>query len=137
MLEMQLLLKCADLSNTLRPLGEARRWAARVTDEMFAQGDRERAGGLDVTGTCDRRTQSRVGLQVGFIDAVAGPFLRGLAGRYPGLGGLVRQLEENRRGWETCTDEGLLAEVGAAAGYPATKLDLVGVIRCKSGVNQA
>ena len=111
--EMQLLLKCADISNSIRPMGEAREWAARATEEMFEQGDLERASGLEVTGTCDRRTQSRVGLQAGFVDGVVGPLLRGMAGRYPGLGGLVAQLEENRREWGVCTDEGLLREVAA------------------------
>jgi hypothetical protein len=80
---------------------------------MFEQGDLERASGLEVTGTCDRRTQSRVGLQAGFVDGAVGPLLRGMAGRYPGLGGLVAQLEENRREWGVGTDEGLLREVAA------------------------
>ena len=117
--EMQLLLKCADISNAFRPMGEAREWAARATEEMFEQGDLERASGLEVTKACDRRTQSRVGLQVGFIDWVVEPFLRGLAGRYPGLRGLVGQLEDNRLAWGSCTDEELLR--GAAATFDAPR----------------
>ena len=36
-LEMELILKCADISNVLKPFPVARRWALRVTDEFFAQ----------------------------------------------------------------------------------------------------
>ena len=46
--EMQLLLKCADVSNVLKPFEVAREWAVRVTDEFFAQGELERATGLEV-----------------------------------------------------------------------------------------
>jgi hypothetical protein len=63
-LEMELIIKCADISNVLKPFPVARRWALRVTDEFFEQGDVEHARGMDVTPSCDRSTASRVGLQV-------------------------------------------------------------------------
>ena len=62
---------------------------------------------------CDRSTQSRVGLQKGFIDFVAGPFHRAVAQQLPGLAPLVRQMEENRRAWDEVTDESLVEEVEA------------------------
>ena len=45
---LQLLLKCADISNVAKPLGAAREWGVAVTDEVFAQGDMERALGIEV-----------------------------------------------------------------------------------------
>ena len=62
---------------------------------------------------CDRTTQSRVGLQKGFIDFVAGPFHRAVAQQLPGLAPLVLQMEENRLAWDNLTDEKLLFEVDA------------------------
>jgi hypothetical protein len=66
-----------------------------------------------VTPMCDRTTQSRVGLQKGFIDSVAGPFHRAVAQQLPGLAPLVRQMEENRRAWDEVTDGSLVEEVEA------------------------
>jgi hypothetical protein len=111
LLEMQLLLKCADISNAFKPFGVAREWAVRVTDELFAQGDLERAQGLEATPMCDRGAQSRVALQRGFIDGVVAPLLRGMAELRPGLRPQLEQLEANRRRWDDYTDEALLAEV--------------------------
>ena len=42
------MLKCADVSNVTKDFPTAREWGVMVTDEMFAQGDRERAEGLEV-----------------------------------------------------------------------------------------
>ncbi|KAJ1466431.1 hypothetical protein T484DRAFT_1861651, partial [Baffinella frigidus] len=54
----------------LKPFDVARRWALRVTDEFFLQGDVEREFEMEVTPMCDRATQSRVALQTGFIKMV-------------------------------------------------------------------
>ena len=36
-LAMELMVKCADISNVIKPPEVARRWALRVTDEFFQQ----------------------------------------------------------------------------------------------------
>ncbi|KAJ1472019.1 hypothetical protein T484DRAFT_1976402 [Baffinella frigidus] len=108
-LEMELIIKCADISNVLKPFPIARRWALRVTDEFFAQGDVERARGMHVTPFCDRRTASRVGLQVGFIDAVCAPFFDAMATLYPGLGIDVERMHANRQRWASYSDTDLEA----------------------------
>jgi hypothetical protein len=48
------LLHAADLSNPCRPYPLSRRWSVLVTDEFFAQGDRERRLGLPVSPMCAR-----------------------------------------------------------------------------------
>jgi hypothetical protein len=56
----------------LKPFPIAKKWAMRVTDEFFLQGDQEKAKNLPLTPMCDRGTQGRVALQKGFIDFVIG-----------------------------------------------------------------
>jgi len=46
----------------------AARWALRVTDEFYAQGDAERAADLPISVRCDRRQTSRVAAQLAFKD---------------------------------------------------------------------
>ena len=45
---LQLVVKCADVSNVTKEFSVAREWGLMVTDEMFAQGERERDEGLEV-----------------------------------------------------------------------------------------
>ena len=45
---LQLVVKCADVSNVTKGFSVAREWGLMVTDEMFAQGERERDEGLEV-----------------------------------------------------------------------------------------
>jgi len=78
-MEMELMIKSADISNVLKPFPIARRWALRVTDEFFGQGDLERVLNMDVTPICDRSTQGRVATQKGFIDFVCAPFFRDMS----------------------------------------------------------
>ena len=45
---LRLLVKCADVSNVTKRFGVAAEWGVMATDEMFLQGDRELADGLEV-----------------------------------------------------------------------------------------
>ena len=47
-------MKCADISNTVRPLHLAREWSNQIQQEMFNQGDLERKLGLPVSAFMDR-----------------------------------------------------------------------------------
>lgn len=115
--EVELLIKSADTSNVLKPFDVAKRWAIRITDEFFLQGDLERQGGMEVTRMCDRDSQSRVGMQKGFIDFVIGPFFCKMEAVYPGLAPCVEHMRVNRATWDRYTDEMLLAEVDDKARY--------------------
>jgi hypothetical protein len=117
-LAMELMVKCADISNVVKPAAVARRWALRVTDEFFLQGDAERAMGMEVSPICDRFAISRVALQTGFIDHVAEPLFTLLAAAFPpvrnepgesappreGLDTPLAQLHDNRASYALCTD---------------------------------
>jgi hypothetical protein len=104
-LAMELMVKCADISNVIKPTEVARRWALRVTDEFFQQGDAERSMGMEVSPTCDRLATSRVAIQTGFIDFLAGPLFTALAAAFPAaFQAPLAQLAANRAGYARCTD---------------------------------
>jgi hypothetical protein len=112
-LAMELLVKSADISNVIKPFDAAKKWAVRIADEFFAQGDMEREHGLKVTPICNRVKQTRVGLQKGFYDHVAVRFYGLIESVFPRLRGSFEYLYENRKEWDMYTDEMLLSEVAA------------------------
>mmetsp|Transcript_21631 Transcript_21631/g.52066 ORF Transcript_21631/g.52066 Transcript_21631/m.52066 type:complete len:188 (+) Transcript_21631:2-565(+) len=104
-LAMELMVKCADVSHVVKPVEVARRWALRVTDELFDQGDAERCMGMEVSPNCDRFATSRVALATAFIDYLAGPLFTNLAAAFPGaLEAPLLQLAANRASYALCTD---------------------------------
>jgi len=106
---MEVLIKCADTSNVLKPFVIAKKWAMRVTDEFFLQGDKEKANGMPLTPMCDRNSQGRVALQKGFVDFVIGPFYKLVVVSFPSLEETFKLMWENRQSWNSY-DDGLLAE---------------------------
>ena len=54
-LVMQLLLKCADLGNVVRPLEMADAWGKRIMEEFYQQGEKELALGLPLTTFPNRK----------------------------------------------------------------------------------
>ncbi|KAF5406430.1 Phosphodiesterase, partial [Paragonimus heterotremus] len=70
---LQNMIHCADLSNPAKPLNLYRKWNARIMEEHFRQGDRERERGIDLSPMCDRTTASIEKTQVSFIDYIVHP----------------------------------------------------------------
>jgi len=116
-LAMELMVKCADVSNVVKPTAVARHWALCVTDEFFRQGDVERAMGMNVSPSCDRLATSRVALQIGFIDYLAGPLFTAFSAAFPreGLDIPLAQLRHNRALYSLCSDLELEGAREAAA----------------------
>jgi hypothetical protein len=112
MLAMQVLMKCADTSNVIKPFGIAKKWAMRISEEFFLQGDLERVYGIDLTPMYDREKQRRVSLQKGFIDVVIAPFYRSVVRVLPQLTEAFKQLDANRNIWNEYDDERLESECG-------------------------
>jgi cAMP-specific phosphodiesterase len=108
---MEILVKCGDISNVIKPFSAAKKWAVRVSQELFAQGDLERERGLKVTPVCDRNCNTIVQLQKNFIDFVACPFFTAVVEALPSLHGTFDHLHVNRGLWDAYTDEQLLGEV--------------------------
>ncbi|XP_072888909.1 high affinity cAMP-specific and IBMX-insensitive 3',5'-cyclic phosphodiesterase 8A isoform X4 [Hemitrygon akajei] len=65
----RMLIKCADISNPCRPLQFCIEWAARISEEYFAQTDEEKQKGLPVVmPVFDRKSCSIPKSQISFID---------------------------------------------------------------------
>ena len=73
-------LHAADICNPAKPRELSLQWSARVMEEFFAQGDRERALGLPISPFMDRTkepvTTTITKCQVGFINVLVRPFFQ-------------------------------------------------------------
>ncbi len=58
---------CADLAGPTKPLGIYHRWCARINEEFFCQGDKEKDLGMDVSPMCDRNNATIEKSQVGLF----------------------------------------------------------------------
>ena len=53
---LKALVHAADVGNPSRPFEICKLWALKIVSEFFAQGDKEKALGLEVSMNCDRKT---------------------------------------------------------------------------------
>ena len=96
-------LHCADISNPARPWRLAREWGARVSEEFYKQGDRERALGVPVAALNDRYAAGATNAaattaanQIAFARYVVEPTLEGLMTIAPGaVEVMLDRLREN------------------------------------------
>ncbi|TPX35125.1 hypothetical protein SmJEL517_g02439 [Synchytrium microbalum] len=70
---MQMIIKCSDISNEVRPNDVAEPWVDCLLQEFFSQSDREKAEGLPTAPFMDREKVTKPGAQVGFIGFVMIP----------------------------------------------------------------
>jgi len=122
------LIKCADLSNEIRPTEVAQRWAKRVVTEFFAQSDKERELALPVTPFMDRCLSVPLVLvlmlmlmlmlmlcggrdkvilaneQINFITKLCSPLYAALQGVCPGMVVCLDQMKSNLRQWQQRLD---------------------------------
>jgi len=117
--KLELLLKCADTSNVIKPFIIGKKWLMRVSDEFFLQGDKEKQLGLELTQSFDRKHQSRVGVQKGFVDFVILPFYTQVVKHFPELQNVIETIQHNRAVWENYTDKRLMLEAVADGYIPA------------------
>jgi len=106
LLFMQLLIKCADISNPAKPYPIARYWAEIVQEEFFRQGDIERSDGLEISGFMDRENPNLAGLQTGFADFIVIPLFQLLENFLPQTKPCMEVLLVNRNTWEDIKQKG-------------------------------
>ncbi len=82
---MELFLHCADISNPYKPFNICARWADLVSQEFFTQGDKEKAGGMDISPMMDRNTSNLFNMQMGFIEFVVSPLINSVVNLFPPL----------------------------------------------------
>ncbi|OHS98480.1 3'5'-cyclic nucleotide phosphodiesterase family protein [Tritrichomonas foetus] len=102
----QIVLKAADLSNTVRDFDEAVRMTTKLNNECHRQGDREVELNLPISPMCDRndKTPMCVG-QIGFYRFVAGPLMKELHAFFPELKENEMQFEGNVSRWEKMKED--------------------------------
>lgn len=125
MLMLHALLHLGDLSNMLKPKDLAFSWGARVLEEFWQQGDRERSVNLPVSPMCDRATTS-VGLaQINFIEFIVEPLLEQVVRIFPELIFMYHHLRANYEAYQAEA----LADVASGAVTTVTAEALVDRLR--------
>ncbi|KAH6562683.1 hypothetical protein BASA50_003018 [Batrachochytrium salamandrivorans] len=69
----QMLIKCSDISNEVRPKHVSEPWVDNLLDEFFTQSDKEKLEGLPTAPFMDRDKVTKPSAQVGFIGFVMIP----------------------------------------------------------------
>nr|BCL77501.1 bifunctional adenylyl cyclase/cAMP phosphodiesterase [Anthoceros agrestis] len=104
----QMIIKCADLSNVMKPFFLARRWASLLLLEWFNQGDMERKLGLPISRFMERGDASAlISMTTGCIDLIAKPMYEATAFFLPKLyDEAIVLLSNNRDNWMLQNFEG-------------------------------
>ncbi|KAH0794933.1 3'5'-cyclic nucleotide phosphodiesterase family protein [Histomonas meleagridis] len=97
---MQLLLKCADVSNVARKFDVANRLCDILCEEFFRQGELEKANGMEYTSPMnDREHLDKAKSQIGFYTGVCIPLLELTNSFCPKLKPLVDMAKSNLNVW--------------------------------------
>lgn len=100
-----MLVKCADISNIIRPFDIARRWGFKLVAEFFCQGDWERFLGQEPSFLTNRFCFNMAQGQEHFMLQVAGPLFRFVSENYKELSFCFEQLEKNVQLWKVWVPE--------------------------------
>lgn len=102
---LQNMVHCSDLSNPTKPLELYKEWVDRLMDEFWAQGDREKAEGLEVSAMCDRDNANVEKSQVGFISFIVQPLWETWAELvHPDINHILDILKTNKSYYEKLLD---------------------------------
>lgn len=72
-LVLQAAMHCADLANPAKPLKFYLNWTAKIMQEFFDQGDKERLRKLPISPMCDKLKPAIEKSQIGFISVIVSP----------------------------------------------------------------
>eukprot|EP00727_Mastigamoeba_balamuthi_P010417 m51a1_g5999 putative 3 -cyclic-nucleotide phosphodiesterase (401) ;mRNA; f:11952-17634 len=99
---LQVLLKVADVSNAARSWDVCKRWADRVMEEFWLQGDKEASVGLAISPFMDRRNSDVPKCQSAFIKYVVLPLVELAATINPKVArSLAENLTTNAAAWRS------------------------------------
>eukprot|EP00937_MAST-01D_sp_MAST-1D-sp2_P007205 g7205.t1 len=96
---LNLFIHASDISNPTKVWDVCAKWSDRVMDEFFAQGDKERERGMQVSPMFDRESVNKFQMQVNFIEFVVAPLYGALVNLCPSLYRLGQQMKDNRQLW--------------------------------------
>ncbi|KAL6751781.1 3'5'-cyclic nucleotide phosphodiesterase [Haematococcus lacustris] len=94
-------LKLSDLGHLAEELHVHSRWVSALEEELYRQGDREKAAGLPISPLFDRTKPGVSKSQVGFMDFVVVPLFHSFVRAFPSTQPMFHQLALNYRHWET------------------------------------
>ncbi|BFI40333.1 protein MpCAPE [Marchantia polymorpha subsp. ruderalis] len=108
MLLIQLIIKCADISNVVKPFFLSKRWAALLLLEWFRQGEIEKQLGLPISKFMDREDPSTLmAMTCGCIDYIAKPMYEVMTKLLPRMHeNVLVNLNLNRQMWSTFSTNG-------------------------------
>ncbi|KAJ1664812.1 3',5'-cyclic-nucleotide phosphodiesterase [Coemansia sp. RSA 1813] len=91
------ILKCADISNIVRPFNISQRWTRRLNKEVTLQGNIEESLGMSRTMVVDMENVPTS--QIAFYETCGRPLFNAVADLVPELRFMADQLENNIRNW--------------------------------------
>jgi len=98
---LQNMVHCSDLSNPTKPLHLYKEWTDRLMNEFWAQGDKEKEEGLEISAMCDRETANVEKSQVGFISFIVQPLWETWGELvYPDINYILDILKSNKSHYE-------------------------------------
>ncbi|KAJ1936900.1 3',5'-cyclic-nucleotide phosphodiesterase, partial [Linderina macrospora] len=103
------ILKCADISNIVRPFAISQRWTQRLNREVTLQGDIEESLGLSRSIVVD--ADNVPSAQIAFYEGCGRPLFQAVADLVPELQFMPEQLEHNIRNWAFIKARGRVPEV--------------------------
>jgi len=80
---MEILIKCADISNECRPTDVSAMWLDCLLEEYFMQSDTEKKAGLPVAPFMDRDKVTKPSSQIGFLQYCLVPLFESLGNLFP------------------------------------------------------
>lgn len=93
---LQMIVKCSDISNEVRPTDVSEPWCEALLDEFFCQSDAEKAKGLPFAPFMDRDKVTKPGAQIGFISFVMIPLYELAAKVLPNMeDNVIRPIKES------------------------------------------
>merc|ERR1719159_1246428 len=99
-LVLNLIIHSADVSNPCKPWKACSKWAFRVLEEFFAQGDQEKALGIPVQMLNDREKVNKPNSQIGFIEFVVAPLIAAQIKLFPAMYEFGDNLGDNLENWQ-------------------------------------
>lgn len=92
-------LKCADVGHLASPRHVHKKWVQYLEEELFRQGDREKANSLTVSPLMDREKNGITKSQVGFFDIVALPLFQSFAQALSDTAPMLEAVKDNYAMW--------------------------------------
>jgi cAMP-specific phosphodiesterase 4 len=102
----RIVMKCADLGHCSKPVALHKKWAMRVMEEMYRQGDAEKRMGFSISAAMDRdKIDMAAKSQAGFLEFVCLPLFQAWE-LFSRDSATVKRVESNIAFWRECDESG-------------------------------